>query len=112
MLKAKKIVRDRKEVGCWSVQLYHEESGRYYWLDVSYVVEYKDVMAEWNQYIFYNTDEDDMERKAFQENCDNFEEADSVAVAALEAEGELYQDDKGEWWIGVEEWKGRDWEIK
>jgi hypothetical protein len=58
MLKATKIIRD-KEKGSWAVQLFHKESGRYYWLDVTYDEDYKELNIDWNQYIFYRTDEDD-----------------------------------------------------
>lgn len=113
MLKATKIIRDR-EKGSWAVQLFHKESGRYYWLDVTYDEEYKEINVDWNQYIFYNTDEDDMERKAFQENCDNFDEADSLVYWALISEGELKETnvDRGGVEIAVEDWKAKSWEIK
>jgi hypothetical protein len=113
MLKATKIIRDR-EKGSWAVQLFHKESGRYYWLDVTYDEEYKEIHVDWNQYIFYNTDEDDMERKAFQENCDNFDEADSLVYWALISEGEIKETntDRGGVEIAVDGWKAKSWEIK
>ena len=113
MLKATKIIRD-KEKGSWAVQVFHKESGRYYWLDVSYDDEYKEIHVDWNQYIFYNTDEDDMERKAFQENCDNFDAADSEVYWILLREGEIKETnvDRGGLEIAVEEWKAKSWEVK
>lgn len=111
MLKATKIQRD-KEYGCWSVQLFHEESGRYYWLDVSYDEDYRQIDVDWNQYIFYLSDEDDCERKAFQENCDNFEEADSEVYWTLLREGELKDTDDGYLEIAVEKWQEKIWEIR
>lgn len=110
MLKATKIIRDR-EVGCWAVQLYHEESGRYYWLDVTYDEDYKELNIDWNQYIFYLIDEDDLERKAFQEDCDNFEEAISEVYAVLLSEVQIRENDDG-YEIAVEDWKAKSWEIK
>ena len=110
MLKATKIIRD-KERGSWAVQVYDEESGRYYWLDVSYDEEHTEIEVDWNQYIFYNTDEDDMERKAFQENCDNFEEADRQVYNALLNEGEIKETNNGIE-IAVENWKAKSWELK
>ncbi len=112
MLKATKIIRD-KEYGSWAVQVFHKESGRYYWLDVHYE-DYghgKDLIIDWNQYIFYNTDEDDQARKAFQEQCDNFDEAISAVYSALESEGEVIEDDNGDYHISVD-WKAKSWEIK
>ena len=113
MLKATKIIRD-KEYGSWAVQVYDEESGRYYWLDVNYDKVYKEINVDWNQYIFYKTDEDDMERKAFQDNCDNFDAADDEVYWALLREGEIKETnvDKGGLEIAVEEWKAKSWELK
>ena len=113
MMKATKIIRD-KEKGSWAVQLFHKESGRYYWLDVTFVEDGdgNDLRIDWNQYIFYNTDEDDMARKAFQEDCNNFEEAISEVRDTLFWEGEVVEDDYGAYRIGVEDWKAKSWEIK
>ena len=111
MLKATKIIRDR-EYGSWAVQVFDEESGRYYWLDVSYDKKYKDINVDWNQYIFNNTYEDDMERKAFQEDCNNFDEASYEVYHALLAECEIRDTDDGYVEIAVEEWKAKSWELK
>jgi hypothetical protein len=111
MLKATKIQRD-KDYGCWSVQLLHEESGRYYWMDVSYDEGYRQIDVDWNQYIFYLADEDDLARKAFQENCDNFEAADSEVYWTLLREGELKDTDDGYLEIAVENWQEKIWEIR
>ncbi len=110
---ATKIIRD-KEYGCWSVQLHDEESGKCYWMDVSYDEKYHEIDVDWNQYIFYSTDEDDCERKAFQENCDNFEEADSLVYWALLNFGELKETDvdRGGLEIAVENWEEKTFEIR
>lgn len=110
MLKATKIIRD-KEKGSWAVQVFHKESGRYYWLDVTYDEDYKELNIDWNQYIFYRTDEDDQARKAFQENCDNFDEAISEVYAVLLSEAQIRENDEG-YEIVVEDWKAKSWEIK
>ena len=110
MLKVTKIQRD-KEYGCWSVQLFHDESGRYYWMDVSYDEVYGELSIDWNQYIFYLTDEDDLARKAFQENCDNFEAADSEVFNALLTECEI-KEVGGHYVIAVENWQKKTWEIR
>jgi hypothetical protein len=113
MLKATKIIRD-KEKGSWAVQVFHKESGRYYWLDVTYDEDYKELNIDWNQYIFYLTDEDEQARKAFQENCDNFDEADSLVYWALISEGEIKETntDRGGVEIAVEDWKAKSWMLK
>jgi hypothetical protein len=55
-----------------------------------------------------------MERKAFQENCDNFDEADSLVYWALISEGEIKETntDRGGVEIAVDGWKAKSWEIK
>ena len=113
MMKATKIIRDA-EYGCWSVQLLDEASGRYYWMDVSYDEKYHEIDVDWNQYIFYVFDDDDMERKAFQENCDNFDNADSEVYQALISEGEIKEIDidYGGLEIAVENWEAKSWEIR
>ena len=110
---ATKIIRD-KDYGCWSVQLHDEESGKYYWMDVSYDEKYHEINVDWNQYIFYLTDEDDCERKAFQENCDNFDAADSEVYWILLREGEIKETntDKGGLEIAVENWEEKTFEIR
>jgi hypothetical protein len=112
-MKVTKIVRN-KEYGCWSVQLHDEESGRYYWMDVSYDEKYHEIDVDWNQYIFYLTDEDDLERKAFQEDCDNFDEADSLVYSTLLSEGEIKETDidRGGLEIAVEKWQEKILEIR
>lgn len=113
-MKATKIIRDR-EYGSWAVQVFDEESGRYYWLDVCFIEDEavgNDLRIDWNQYIFYLTDEDDVERKAFQENCDNFDAAISVVRDILFWENEVVEDDYGAYHVGVEEWRAKSWEIR
>lgn len=119
MFKPEKIGRSI-ERGYWSVCLYHEESGRDYWLDVHLNEEYHDPEVEWNQYIFYLADVDDIERKAFQEDCDNFDEACSEVICVLERENEIFHGEDGDWYICGDlvngtwsgEWKGADtWMI-
>ena len=100
-----------KTTNCWSVCLHHIESDKKYWLDVYLNPEYQDLEVEWNQYIFYNTDHDDMERKEFQEDCDNFDEASSEVVCILEREGEVFHGEDGDWYL-KNEWKGEEtWRI-
>ena len=107
-MRATKIERC-KTFGCWEVQVF--EGGRYYWLDVSYDPKYKELSVDWNQYIFYNTDEDDMARKAFQEDCENFEAALDEVYSTLLSEGELI-DTTDSYEIAVDDWKEKSWEIR
>ena len=112
-MKATKVIRD-KDHGYWSVQVQDENSGRYYWMDVSYDEKYHEITTDWNQYIFYLSDEDDMERKVFQENCDNFEEADSLVYSTLLELGEIKETniDRGGLEIVVENWEEKTFEIR
>lgn len=110
MFKPFAITRCKTE-RCWSVCLEHSESGRKYWLDAYLNEQYHDVEVEWNQYIFYNTDTDDMARKEFQEDGDNFEEACSEVICVLEKAKELFQDTDGGWYT-KKKWKGEQtWTI-
>jgi hypothetical protein len=65
------------------------------WVDVW--IESKDVACDWNQYIFYNTDFDDMVKKSVQENADVFDLATSMAINYLEHEGIISQESDGTW---------------
>jgi len=68
-------------------------------LDVKIDEKYKDVNAEWNQYIFNLEDPIDVMRSAVQEDNDNYDEASSLAICALEEAGEIYQDDQANWYM-------------
>ena len=94
-----------KTKGCWSVCLLHQESGKKFWLDVSLDTRWADFNIDWNQYIFYLTDKDDVERKEFQENSDNFEEAADLCVQVLEDQGEVFHGEDGDWYIKGD-WRG------
>ena len=107
-MRATKIDRSKNH-GFWEVQVF--EGGRYYWLDVGYDPKYKELNIDWNQYIFYNTDEDDMARKAFQEDPENFEAALDTVYSILLEEGELKDTEDG-YEIAVENWVGKIWEIR
>lgn len=100
------IIRNRSQ-GSWSVCLYHKESKRRYWLDVSLNEKYHDAEVEWNQYIFYLTDPDDIARKEFQEDCDNFDEACSEVISILEKRGEIFHGEDGDWYIKGA-WRGEE----
>ena len=106
-MRATKIVRSRNH-GYWEVQVFDR---KYYWLDVAYDPKYKELNIDWNQYIFYNTDEDDMARKAFQEESENFEAAIEEVYSCLLSEGELKDTEDG-YVIAVEPWAEKIWNIR
>lgn len=108
-MKATKIERG-KTFGYWAVQVFDEATKKYYWLDASYDSEYKELSIDWNQYIFYLTDHDDVERKEFQENCDNFEAALDEVYSVLLSEGELVDNDEG-YLVNVEDWQAKSWAV-
>lgn len=107
-MKTTRIERS-KHHGCWAVQVF--EGSRYYWLDVTYDPRYKELNVDWNQYIFYLSDEDDLARKAFQEDCENFEAALDEVYSTLLSEGELIDTNDG-YEIAVDDWKEKSWEIR
>lgn len=106
------IVKNKTK-GCWSICLYHKDSKRRYWLNVSLDEQYHELEVEWNQYIFWNSDSDDQERKAFQEDGDNFEAACEAVDAILESEGEIFLGEDGDWYLkdGGEGWTTRTWNV-
>lgn len=48
------------------------------WVDVWYKDD--EIFADWNKYIFYLDDEDDVKQKEFQEDSNNFMEATEEAI--------------------------------
>lgn len=67
------------------------------WIDVSIDNKYNDVIADWNKYIFYLNDPQDVKIKKIQENCNNFMDFTSVAIQYLQSKGLIFQDDEGKW---------------
>jgi len=65
------------------------------WIDVDVVG--GDVRCDWNKYIFFTNDAQDMKEKAIQEDVWNFELFTNEAVEYLQREGVLKQDEKGNW---------------
>lgn len=101
------IIRNKSR-GSWSVCLYRKDSKRRYWLDVSLDEKYHDPTVEWNQYIFYLTDPDDIDRKEFQENDDNFDGACDEVISVLAAKDEIFCGEDGDWYIKGEDWRGEE----
>jgi len=65
------------------------------WVDVT--VHNQDIICDWNAYIFDLTNSKDLALRAWQDDCDNFDMATSLAVETLERKGFIYQDEKGKW---------------
>lgn len=53
------------------------------WVDVW--LEDGEITADWNKYIFYLDNEEDVKIKKFQEDISNFEEATSIAISFIES---------------------------
>ena len=84
-----------KEYASWSVCLLRKEDKLRYWIDVW--VSGEDVDVDWNQYIFWHTDTNDMHRKSVQDSDEEFDEASCDAICFLEDSSELFQDQHGCW---------------
>lgn len=80
------------------VQVRNDEDKRKYWMEVWVDKKYKDLGGDWNQYIFHLDDPEDVLRKEFQMNPDNFEEVFETAVDYLMGENLIDQDDDGYWY--------------
>ena len=95
------------EPGSWYVGLERTEDHLIYWVEVWIDEKYKDIEADWNQYIFYLSDEDDIHRKPVQEDNDEFDMATSEAICFLESIGEVHQDENAFWHCSIEnsKWK-------
>lgn len=104
------VIRNKTK-GCWSICLYHKESKRRYWMDISLDEKYQELNVEWNQYIFYLTDSDDVARKEFQEDCDNFEAACEACYQVLEEQGEVFRGEDGDWYLKNKEWEEKTWNL-
>jgi len=63
------------------------------WVDVW--VQDDDIRTEWNKYIFFTWDSKDVAQSAWQDNCDNFMEATSLAIEVLQRQGFISQGDDG-----------------
>lgn len=86
MYKFKKIIRD--EYAQWRVTLERIEDGLNYTLDV-WFDSCKELLTDWNQYIFFLNNWEDVARHQVQESVDEFEAASEVAIQALVDLGEI-----------------------
>jgi hypothetical protein len=80
-------------------------------MDVSLDEKYQELNVEWNQYIFYITDSDDVARKEFQEDCDNFEAACETCYQVLEEQGEVFTGEDGDYYLKNEVWEEKTWNL-
>ena len=67
------------------------------WVDVW--IEKEDVICDWNKYIFFLDEEEDVALKEWQENLENFADATNLATETLVAAQLIYQDNNAKWHI-------------
>lgn len=70
------------------------KDGDFYAMEVFVDKKYKDVITDWNQYIFTN---EEARRQTIQSKAEEFEEASSEAINYLEQAGEIRQKKNGAW---------------
>lgn len=92
MIKALRI--EKHKVG-WSVLVKDSRYDKLFWIDVH--IENEDIIADWNMYIFNLNNKDDIFRRDYQYNLENFEDCTSVAIQFLKERGFVEQDHKAKW---------------
>ena len=92
MIKALRI--EKHKVG-WSVLVKDSRCDKFFWIDIH--IENEDIITDWNMYIFNLNDKDDIFRRDYQSNLENFEDCTSVAIQFLEERGFIEQDHKAKW---------------
>ena len=102
------IRRDRNSYGKWSVGLERTDDGLIYWVDVWINSKYRDIEADWSQYIFFTNNSQDAHREQVQEDNDEFDMATSEAICFLENILEAVQDDSGNWYCNI---STHNWEV-
>ena len=83
----------------WSVCVADEQEQFSAWVDVWIDADYNDVMTEWNHYIFYTDNENNVWQMLHQDNDEVYDMFTSEAVCALESKGYIYQDEDGKWFV-------------
>jgi len=86
-----KAIKHEYKDGYYSVCCYVELLDMYVWFDVEIVD--NDVECDWNKYIFFLDNNDDLKIRDFQENIEMFELIDSISVDYLCNNGLIYQGD-------------------
>ena len=105
---AQEIIAKFSPIGCdcdgiGNVQILDEASGMKFWIEIS--VHNNDVIADWNQYIFMDNNEDDIIRKEIQDSIDVAMLAFDCAVNYLLKKRCLYQSENGNWHESFEYWR-------
>lgn len=105
---AHEIIAKFSPIGCdcdgiGNVQILDEASGMKFWIEIS--VHNNDVIADWNQYIFMDNNEDDIIRKEIQDSIDVAMLAFDCAVNYLLKKRCLYQSENGNWHESFEYWR-------
>ena len=93
--KPKAVKFDGNTDSAYSVLIVDQYSGLQLWVDVDVVD--KDVRADWNQYIFILTDEDDLLKIEVQADCNVFDLATSEAIDFLESINKIQQTEDAQW---------------
>ena len=78
-----KIIKHTQDGDGFSVLVRDLDINMDFWVDVWYDEDYKDIRYDWNQYIFGLLNEDDVFRRDYQNDVDNFDECTSAAVSYL-----------------------------
>lgn len=92
MIKALRI--EKHNIG-WSVLVKDKRYDKTFWIDVH--LEGRDIIADWNKYIFNLNDKNDIFDRDYQSKLENFESCTSVAISYLENRGFIKQDDNANW---------------
>lgn len=67
-----------------SFLVHSDELGRSLWMDV-WTSKDGEIQCDWNKYIFYKNDSNDMEEMEIQKDCDVFDSFSSVAIEYFES---------------------------
>ena len=78
-----KVIRFTKDEDGFSVLVRDLDINMDFWVDIWYNIE-EELRYDWNQYIFGLLNEDDVFRRDYQNDIDNFDECTSAAVSYLE----------------------------
>lgn len=90
-----KIVRFERSEDWISVLVEDTKENIQTWMDVW--VEDDDLMTDWNKYIFFTEDENDMKEKKYHETDGNFEEVNDIVLEFLNNKKFIIQNDDGSW---------------
>lgn len=66
-----------------SFLVHSDELGRSLWMDVW--IEDGEILCDWNKYIFFTNDSNDMEEMRIQSDCETFESFSSAAIEYFES---------------------------